>query len=103
MHMWSCISIFLPFHQLNNYSVTNVWAFSIVFVFMPLSPRKRTDVFRPTARVLLYLRERRGKELIITMTESMSRGVAVTFSSLCMATIKKKNCMKLGAGICVCS
>lgn len=59
-------------------------------MIVPLSQEKWTDVFGPTAGVLLDLKERRVKELIITMTESMSRGAAMTFSSLCIATKKKK-------------
>lgn len=43
------------------------------------------DCFRLSNRLLLVLEKRKGKELIITMTESMSRGAALTFSSLCLA------------------
>lgn len=43
------------------------------------------DCFRLGYRLLLVLEKRKGKELIITMTESMSRGAALTFSSLCLA------------------
>lgn len=50
-----------------------------------------TDGSRLSDRLLLTSEERKkGKELIITMAESMSRGGALTFSSLCLATIKKK-------------
>lgn len=51
------------------------------------------DGFRLSDKVLLKLEERKGKELIITMAESMSRGAALTFSSLCIATIKKRVCV----------
>lgn len=58
------------------------------------------DGFRLSDKVLLKLEERKGKELIITMAESMSRGAALTFSSLCIATIKK---MYQGSEGCVCA
>lgn len=45
--------------------------------------------FRLSDRVLLNLEQRIGKKLIIRMTVSMSRGAALTFSSLCMTTIKE--------------
>lgn len=58
------------------------------------------DGFRLGDRLLLMLEGRKGKELIITMAESMSRGAALTFSSLCLATIKK---MYQGGGWCLCA
>lgn len=57
------------------------------------------DGFGLSDRVLLMVEEKKVKELIITVAESMSGGAAVTFSSLCQATIKK--CIRVG-GWCVC-